>query len=96
MGDSEIYKPESEDIVNTMIEHNEQLERELEGEIDIAQIEKGVSDKQREQLYEINGVRADCPVINELDGIDAALKIAKAKKGQDYMKRKMQEFLRGY
>lgn len=77
-----------------MIEHNEQLEKELEGEIDIAEIEKGISDKQREQLYDLDGVRADCPVIKEEDGIDAAFKIAKAKKGKDYIKRKMHEYLR--
>ena len=50
VGDTEIYKPESEEIIDTMIDHNIQLENELEGEIDIAKVEKDISDKQREQL----------------------------------------------
>ena len=50
VGDTEIYKPEDDGIIETMIEHNNILKEEEDGEIDINKIEGEVSDKQREKI----------------------------------------------
>ena len=46
-----------------MLEHNEIIEKEHEGDVDINKIEGEISDKQREEIFEINGERADIPNI---------------------------------
>lgn len=51
-----------------MVDHNKQLEEEHNGDIDINKIEGEVSDKQREELVDLKGERADCP--NDLFGTD--------------------------
>ena len=51
-----------------MIEHNNILKEEEDGEIDINKIEGEVSDKQREDIYNLEGERADIPT--EFQGTD--------------------------
>ena len=46
-----------------MLDHNEIIEQEHEGDIDINKIESEVTDKQREEIFELNGQRADIPNI---------------------------------
>ena len=81
VGDTEIYKPEDEDVVETMVNHNKQLEEEFDGDIDINKIEGEVSDKQREEIFDLNGERADTP--NDIIGSDIFDEVKeKAKKKQ--------------
>ena len=64
-----------------MIEHNKIIEEEHDGDLDINKIEGEVSDKQREDLYNLEGERADIP--NDLPGsdfIDSAQEKANKKK----------------
>ena len=63
VGDCDIYKPQNQDLIDTMLEHNEIIEKEHEGDVDINKIEGEISDKQREEIFEINGERADIPNI---------------------------------
>ena len=64
-----------------MVNHNKQLEEEFDGDIDINKIEGEVSDKQREELVDLNGERADTP--NALPGTDIFDEVnEKAKKKQ--------------
>jgi hypothetical protein len=50
IGDCDIYKPQNDDLVDTMLDHNDIIEKEHEGEIDINKIESEVNDKQREEI----------------------------------------------
>ena len=80
-----------------MLEHNEIVEKEHLGDIDINQIEKDVNDKQKDEIYELDGKRADLPNLYDVtDGVDAALKKAKKKQKMEYMKKKMQISLRRF
>ena len=80
-----------------MLEHNEIVEKEHLGDIDINQIEKDVNDKQKDEIYELDGKRADLPnLYYGTDGVDAALKKAKKKQKMEYMKKKMQISLRRF
>jgi hypothetical protein len=84
IGDCDIYKPQNDDLVDTMLDHNDIIEKEHEGEIDINKIESEVNDKQREDIYEINGARADIP--NIFDGsnpLEEATKKANQQKKAD-------------
>ena len=80
-----------------MLEHNEIVEKEHLGDIDINQIEKDVNDKQKDEIYELDGKRADLPNLYDgTDGVDAALKKAKKKQKMEYMKKKMEISLRRF
>lgn len=46
VGDVEMYKPEDEDTIDNMLIHNEIIEDEINGEIDIAKIDDEVMNKQ--------------------------------------------------
>ena len=64
MGDVEIYRPESENVIDTVNDHLDIIEEEQEGDIDMAKIESEVEQKNRDQVIQMDGVTADLPKCN--------------------------------
>lgn len=64
MGDVEIYRPESENVIDTVNDHLDIIEEEQEGDIDMAKIESEVEQKNRDQIIQMDGVTADLPKCN--------------------------------
>ena len=93
VGDKEIYTPENNDeIIDTLLEHNNIIEEEIIGDVDFAKIEKDVNDKQREQLYDLDGNRADVPYDESTkNGYEEAKTKAGKKKKKEWMVKKLKE-----
>jgi len=73
VGDLEMYKPEQEDTIENMLIHNDIIEDELNGEINIAKIDEEVMNKQYDEMVDLNGEQADKELDeNEMDGYDKA------------------------
>jgi hypothetical protein len=64
VGDVEIYRPESENVIDTVNDHLDIIEEEQEGDIDMAKIESEVEQKNRDQIIQMDGVTADLPKCN--------------------------------
>ena len=64
MGDVEIYRPESENVIDTVNDHLDIIEEEQEGDIDMAKIESEVEQKNRDQIIQMDGVTADLAKCN--------------------------------
>ena len=79
VGDVEIYRPESENIIDTVNDHNDIIEEEMEGDIDIAKIEQDVDNKNRDQVIQMEGIRNDLPkcTINNINEVNEAFQNAK-------------------
>ena len=93
IGDKEIYTPQNQDdLIDTLMEHNNIIEEENEGNVDIERVEREVADKQRDQIYEINGNRADNPKKEQNKNVfDEAIKEVKKRNKKEVLVKKLRE-----
>lgn len=79
IGDVEIYKPESDNVIDKVVAHSDIIEEELEGDINMAELEKDIDSKNREQLQQMDGVAVDLPqsTLENSTELDEILKKAK-------------------
>ena len=80
-----IYRPDPFGLViftlfiDTVNNHCDIIEEELEGDIDICKIEGEIDSKNRDQIIEMDGVNEDVPKckMQSVDDVDEVLKKAK-------------------